>query len=139
MAKRKITLVNPGAQHWTSGRYVLWVGMIAPNFYLIYADSLEDAMAELGDYLADYDPGMLFSPEEINEEYESAIQDLADEYDLSPEEVRMNDRLAEIAFDEATTDLTLLGDNHWIHGDEWGIVAENPSDKELIAIAQGGR
>lgn len=139
MAKRKITLVNPGAHHWTSGRYVLWVGIPHANFYLIYADSLEDAMAELGDYLADYAPSMLISPEEINEAYESAIQDLAEEYRLSPEEVRMNDRLAEIAYDKAMEDLTLLGDNHWIHSDEWGIVAENPSDKRLIAIAQGGR
>lgn len=31
------------------------------------------------------------------------------------------------------------GAHKWTSGREWGIVAENPSDKKLIAIAQGGR
>lgn len=108
----------------TGHSYVLWFGMISPKRVLVYASCLDDAVDELIDWVAEEYPGMIID-EEVQEEFERQRK-----AGLSNEE----------AWEQAEIDTTSGGNagNH-INSDEWGIIAEDPTEEQLQEIAFGKR
>lgn len=118
-----------------SGRYVLWFGApFAAEKLLVHtwrSDGFQNALEEAVDWIVDNRPGLL-ADDEVREEYDrlkkEKVAELGRELD-DEEEYELQD--------EAAVDTTMFGHNglHWINSDEWGIVAENPNDDELLEIA----
>lgn len=119
----KIEIVNPGDKSWTKHRYILWFGVCGPTTLLVWANSLDDALEECGDWLHDHAPGH-FCDEQVNEEYQAALAEGLSEED---------------AYERATEDTTTLDSGHYLPSWEWGILAEDPTRAELIALQADDR
>lgn len=119
---RKINIANPNGRDLWRHSYLLWFGAYGDTLVLAYANSLDDALDEAADWLADNAPG-LFIDDAVEEAYQEAIA-----RGLSEEE----------AIEEAEVDVTRAGnEGRCLASWEWGIVAEDPSKAQLIAIARG--
>lgn len=121
MTKRKLTIVNPMSKIWRTSHYrarpfILWFGECHPTYLLAYATSLEDALEECADWIAENAPG-LFCDEVVHEEYDRCRAEGMEE---------------EAAWEEATVDTTsVCSGTHHLTSYEWGIAAEDPSPKEI--------
>jgi hypothetical protein len=115
-----IVIVNPLERHNTTNRFVLHFGAYGWTRLLAYADNLEDALDECVDWIAEHAPGLL-ADDTVAEEYERLIAEGMDE-----DEAR----------EEAEVDTTIAGNaGHYLNSWEWGILAENPTRAELLALA----
>ena len=115
----KINLVNPTDRSWTRNRYILWFGGCAPTYLMVWANSLENALDECIDWLAEHAPGHLMN-DEVAEAYQNALNNGMDEDEAN---------------EAAVTDMTCGGNCcHYIASWEWGIVAENPTRQEVLSI-----
>lgn len=115
----KIIAVNSSDASWTSHRYVLWFGATGGTKLLVWGNSLEDALDEAVDYLADHKPGLL-ADREVHDEYKR---------------LRAEGMSEEAAQEEASVDTTTAGNaSNYLHSWEWGIVAEDPSREELLDL-----
>lgn len=115
----KVIGINPGDATWTKHRFVLWFGACGGAKLFVNANSLEDALDECVDWIADNAPGLLCD-DTVNEAYNEAIS-----AGKSEEEAR----------DEAEADTTCAGNNgHYLLSWEWGLVCEDPSFAELRAL-----
>lgn len=120
----KLVIVNPGDANWTRGRFVLCFGAYGWTRLLVWASSLDDALDEAVDWLADHAPGLL-ADEQVREAYRKAMAGKGPD---DPEAV-------EAAQSEAEQDTTCAGTcGHYLNSWEWGIVAENPSRATMLAI-----
>jgi|SRR5579885_1392820 len=109
-------VINFSDRHWTRHRYVLCFGAYGWTKCLVWANSLDDALDECVDWIADNAPGLLCD-DQVNEEYHRAIAEGKSE---------------EEAQEEATIDTTCAGNNgHYLLSWEWGICAEDPTTKEI--------
>jgi hypothetical protein len=118
-----ITIVNHGDASWTKHSYVLAFGgftIATPRLLLVYANSLDDALEEMIEWVAENHPGSLAN-DQIAEAYQEAIDGGADEED---------------AQEEAEVDTTSDGNGNYIHSEDWHIVAEDPTEDELQLIAK---
>jgi hypothetical protein len=120
-----ITIVNQGDELWTKHRYVMSFGGFTQanrDLLLIYANGIDDALDSLIDFVAEEHPDSL-ADEQVLEAYNERIAEGASEDD---------------AIEQSELDTT-RGGNHGnlIHSEDWGIVAEDPSDQELNDIAFG--
>lgn len=114
-----LVLVNPNEASWTRHRFVLAFGAYGWTQVMVWANSLDDALDEAVDYIADHEPGLL-ADDAVAEEYERAIAEGKSEGE---------------AQEEATVDTTCAGNNgHYLNSWEWTIVAEDPERDELKAI-----
>jgi hypothetical protein len=112
-------VVNPTDRYWTKHRYLLHFGAYGWTRLLVWANSLDDALDECVDWIADNEPGLLCD-DSVNEEYDRAIADGLDE---------------EAAHDSATVDTTCAGNNgHYLASWEWGIMFEDPTRQQLKAL-----
>jgi hypothetical protein len=120
--QRSIIIVNANDRSWTKKRFVLWFGMGAPTMLMAYANSLDDALDECVDWLAEHAPGLL-----ANEHVADKFTQLQEE-GMGFEEAR----------DKAEEDTTQAG-NHGDHlmSGEWGLVAENPTRAQIFEIVGG--
>lgn len=127
----KLLYVNPGNRTYDRHMFILWFGHFTTERYVIYANSLEDALDEGIDYIAEESPGLLANTA-VQEEYERLRVEWEKTHgrDYDPEG---NDYVLETEAEEDTTSGGNAGDR--IASDEWGIVAEDPSDDELREIA----
>jgi len=108
-------VVNPGDKSWARHRYLLTFGVIGPKVLLVWANSLEDALDEAVDWLAEHAPGLLCD-EEVREAYQNALA-----RGLSEEDAQT----------EATMDTTQAGnEGHYLHSWEWTLV-EDPSRSQI--------
>ena len=115
----KIIVANPSDKAWTRKSWLLEFGADADTKILAYANSLEDALDECIDWIADNEPGLL-ADDLVNEAYQEAIESGLDE---------------EEAHEQATVDTTCGGNaGNYLHSWEWQIRAENPSKRLLIEI-----
>jgi hypothetical protein len=113
---RDVILVNPSDRDWTKHRYVLWFGAYGWTRLMVWANSLEDALDEAVDWLADHAPGEL-ADESVHEEYNRLIAE-----GKSEDEAR----------EEAEMDMTCAGNcGNYIPSWEWGLALEDPTRKEL--------
>lgn len=114
-----IVLVNPRNRHFTRGRYVFAFDAYGSTVLCVWENTLEDALDEAIDWIADNAPGLL-ADEAVAEEYNRAIEE-----GLSEDEAR----------EQAETDTTCGGNaGHYVNSWEWSIVAENPTRTEIIEI-----
>ena len=121
--ERKITIVNPNDRDWTRGRYVLWFGACGPTALMAYANSLDDALDECVDWIAEHAPGLLAN----------------DAVDAAYSEAVAAGKSEEEAIEEAETDITRAGNaGDCLLSWEWGIALENPTRAQLVAYL-GGR
>jgi hypothetical protein len=111
--------INSTDKSWTRHRYVLSFGCFYNAVLLVWANSLEDALDECIDWLAEHKPGLLCD-KAVQEEYERALAEGKDE---------------ETAYEESVVDTTCGGNNgHYINSWEWSILAENPSRADLLSL-----
>lgn len=115
----KIASVNPNDRAWTRARFVLAFGAYGDTLLFVHADSLEDALDECVDWIAENAPGLL-RDEQVREAYNAAITE-----GMSEDEAQR----------EAESDMTCAGNcGHYIASWEWGIAAENPTFSELRSM-----
>lgn len=116
-----IIIVNPNDRDWTDSRFVLCFGAYGWTRLMVYANSLEDALDECVDWIADNAPGLL-ADDAVHKAYNEAIA---------------NGMSEEAAQGEAEEDTTCAGnEGHYLNSWEWGIVAENPSRADVLALAK---
>jgi hypothetical protein len=123
-AKRiKLVAINSGDKAWTRKRWILWFGATGSTYLLVWANSLDDALDECVDWIADRAKGLL-ADSEVNDEYNRLVAEGIDE---------------EEAQQQAEVDTTQAGnEGHYLHSREWGIYAENPSREQVLALQSGG-
>lgn len=118
-----LTILNPTDRDWANHRYILWFGACAPTQIMVWANSLDDALDEAVDWIAEHAPGLL-ADEQVKEEYKHAI-----EAGKSEEEAQS---IAEI-------DTTCAGNNgHYLNSWAWDIVAEDPSRAQVKELVKDG-
>lgn len=125
-----IVAVNATDADWTRNRYLLAFGAYGWTLLLVWANSLDDALDECVDWIAEKKPGLLCN-EQVKGAFEAAkAEGLSDEK----------------AHEQATCDMTSAGNySDYIASWEWGIVAENPSRADILEIlgrpdwSRGGR
>jgi hypothetical protein len=114
-------IINASDRDNTSHRFVLHFGAYGRTKCLVWADSLEDALDECVDWIADNKPGLLCD-ESVQQAYSEAIAE------GKPEEA---------AIKYAERDTTCAGNNgHYIASWEWGILAEDPDRRALKSILE---
>ena len=117
--RNEIVIVNPIDRTWTRTRFVLAIDGL---LLMVYAKSVEAALDEAVDWVADHAPGIL-ADAQVADIYQDAIARGLDEED---------------AMTEAEADTTCAGNaGHYLHAWEWSIAAENPTRATLAAIVAG--
>lgn len=115
----EVTLVNPSDRDWTRRRFVLAFGDYGWTQCVVWANSLDDALDEAVDWIAEHAPGLL-ADDSVREEFERLVAEGATE---------------EEAWEEATVDTTCAGNSgHYLLSYEWAIVAEDPTRDEMLSI-----
>lgn len=113
--------VNPSDKAWTEHRFVLSFGEHRETRLLVWANSLDDALDESVDWIADNAPGHLVD-DTVKERYEYLLKE---EPDLTDE----------CRWERATAETTCAGNNgHYIDSFEWDILAEDPSRAHMLAL-----
>ena len=111
--------INPGDSDWTKHRYILAFGAHHETRVLVHANSLDHALDEAGDFLAEKFPGCL-ADIQVQEAFDEAR-----EAGLSHDE----------SWERALVDVTAAGnDGHYLLSWEWGINAEDPTDEYLATL-----
>lgn len=126
MGARALEIVNPSDRDWAPNRYVLAFGAYGSTLLLVWEKSLESALDEAVDWIAEHAPGLL-ADDAVREEFERIVA----EQGLSLDDDDGRSR-AEV---EATVDMTCAGNaGHYIPSWEWSVTAENPSRADLLAM-----
>ena len=130
---RKINVANASNKSWTRHRYILWFGACGATYVLVYANSLDDALEEAADWLADNAPGHLttHSSGELKDLYTESLNDWRQEHEGEPSE-EDEWRIQE----DATADLTYT-EAGWLTSYEWGISGEDLTPAEIRTLARG--
>ena len=118
-------------------RYVLWFGAYSSVRVLVYAPTLEEALEDAAQELRDRGWGGLFT----EPDYEDALEDLQQKGKI-PLDVTWGDisacgvidAVSGKVLDAAQADLTYT-ESGWIPSWEWGIMVEDPSRADLLALA----
>ncbi len=128
--QRHIIIVNPNDKSWMRHSYLLWIGEGMPRYLMIYANSLDDAFDELIDWASDNAPGLL-ADDQVNEEYTRLRNEFIEENGHDPDD----DEEMQIR-EQAEADTVTGGNagNH-IEPHTWGIIAEDPTDRDLLVEA----
>ncbi len=115
----KIIAINGSDAYWTRHRYVLAFGAYGWTRLLVWANSLDEALDECIDWLAEHAPGLLCD-ENVNEDYREALAEGCGESE---------------AWERATAD-TVCGGNAGNHilSHEWFILAEDPDRQTIKSI-----
>jgi hypothetical protein len=126
----KIIAVNSSDQDWTDHRYILGFGAYGWTRLMVWANSLQDALDESIDWIADHAPGLLCD-DQVHEEFRR----------LRGQEPDENGQLSlpflseEEAMQEAEQDTTCGGNyGHYILSHEWCVIAEDPTREEILSL-----
>jgi len=142
-----ITPINSSDKSWTRHRYVLAFGAYGDTRLLVWANSLDDALDECVDWIADNAPGLL-ADDQVAEEYERLMSegktctrcwngaygdDVGECLDCKGEGIIS--LTEEEAHEEATIDTTCAGNcGNYILSHEWMILAEDPDRATMLAL-----
>lgn len=119
MSALDIVPVNGSDRAWTRHRYILAFGAYGWTRLMVWANSLDDALDEAVDWIADNEPGLLVD-ETVQYAYNFAIGEGVDE-----------DEARELA----EADTTCAGNaGHYLASWEWHVLAEVPSRAEVLAL-----
>jgi hypothetical protein len=133
MGLRDIKIANPSGRSFYDQRFVLAFGAYGDTYVLAYADSLESALDECVDWIAENAPGLL-ADNEVFAAYKEALAE-AVAAGADPED----ESVINTAQESATVDTTQAGNyGNYLHSWEWTIALENPTKATLIAFAKGG-
>ncbi len=114
-----ITPVNGRDRSWTRHRYILAFGAYYQTVLMIWANSLDDALDEAVDWIADKAPGLLVD-DSVQEAY--LIARRAGHPPAKAQEI-------------AEVDTTCAGNNaHYLMSWEWSILAEDPSPQQVLDL-----
>jgi len=120
----RIIVVNQNAEAWAKHRYLLRFGgftIARTQYLLIYADSFEDALDEMIDWISINEPGSLMD-EQVATAYRGAIVEGASEA---------------AAMETAEADMTQGGtDNNYIASEDWTVIGEDPSEEQLLEFSR---
>lgn len=119
---RNIHPLNGSDRAWARHRYILAFGepgSTRPARLMVWANSLERALDDAADWLAENAPGLLCDAE-VSEAYEAAKA-----AGMSEDE----------ACEESLVDVTVAGSGgHFIHSEWWTVVATDPTRAEILAL-----
>lgn len=111
--------INASDKSWTRHRYVLCFGAYGWTRHMVWANSLDDALDECVDWIADHQPGLLMD-DEVAVSYREAIAEGKGQSE---------------AWEEATVDMVCAGNaGHYIASWEWAVVAEDPTREEILRL-----
>src|SRR5208283_5400416 len=116
-----ITTINESDSDWTKHSYLFSVGTgggYAAFHFLVYSNDMCDALDELGDYIAEHAPGLLYDKEEVYSTYRSNIE-------LSG----MNE---EQAWEEATMDLIQCGNAGDCFFADWEVSYQEDPNEDFL-------
>ena len=112
-------IVNSGDRDWTKHRFILCFGAYGWARCMVWANSLDGALDEAVDWIADHMPGLL-ADGEVQEAYDLAIAEGCGE---------------DVAQERAEMDMVRAGnEGHYLPSWEWGLVAEDPTHAEVVAL-----
>jgi hypothetical protein len=116
----RIVLVNADDHYLWKHTYVLAFGAYGDTILMAYANSLDNALDECIDWLAERAPGHIIDAQ-VEEAYHQA----------------RNEGLSEEEAQERAEEDTTVGGNYGQHiiSAEWSIVAEDPTEEQLAEIA----
>ena len=131
---REVVLLNIDQKKWARHAYVLWFGY---TYLHVYSDSLDDALEECTEWLAEHAPGLIMAhgSEEHVDLIKEACKDAGVEFDPSK-------CCGEIAspwddiLQSAEADLTYT-ESGFLTSYEWGISLEDPDSATLYAFITG--
>lgn len=130
-----LTIINPNDRNWTRHRYVLWFGACGPTHLMAYANSLDDALEECGEWLAKHAPGLIMAA--WGEEHSALVKEACEEAGLTyppPSDVCADmDHHYQDAQQSAESDLTYT-ESGYLTSHEWGITLEDPTRSEIKAF-----
>lgn len=117
--ERTITPVNSYDRDWTGHRYILSFGAYGDTLLMIWASSLDDALDEAIDWIVDNAPGLL-ADEAVSYAFTEAL---------------CAGHSEDEAHEISEVDTTVGGNcGHYLHSHEWGIVAEDPTRAQILAL-----
>lgn len=103
------------------------------DYLVIYAGSLDNAIDEMIDWVAENHPDELVD-DQVNEAFRTALE--ANEIDPDSD-LDWDDDDVQAAQQEAEADTTQGGNNaHYINSDDWSIVSDGASHSDLVEIAK---
>lgn len=114
-----LILVNATDSHWTRNRYIFCFGAYGSTYLMVWANGIECALDVAVDWIAEHKPGILCN-DEVKAEFDRYIG-----LGMSEEDAQ----------EEATEDTTCAGNaSDYIRSSEWGIVHENPTRAQILAL-----
>lgn len=113
-----LTTINPDDSDWTKHSYLFSVGAYGDNHYLVYANADEDALDELGDYIAEHAPGLLYDKEEVYSTHRSNIE--------------LSGMSEEEAWEDATVDLIQCGNGGDCFFAAWEVSYQEDPDEDFL-------
>ncbi len=134
VGERHIIIVNPNDANFYRHSYVLWTsngGFSTADYLLIYANSLDDALDEMIDWIAENRPGHLAN-EMVAEQY----KELEDAWTAANPGEELDDETRWAMMEQAEEDTTSGGNaNDRIFSENWGIALEDPSPRDLLLFS----
>lgn len=138
-----LTIINPSERDYTRHRYVLSFGAYSCTHLMVYASSLEDALEECAEWLADHAPGHIMlkgnGGDTRDPELDVLMREACQEHGLDFDAIDWNEldgdeqqRLWDIE-QEAYSDLTEC-ERGYLTSYEWCITFEDPSRAEIKAF-----
>lgn len=138
-----LTIINPSDRDYTSHCYVLSFGAYSCTHLMVYASSLDDALEECAEWLADNAPGHIMLKGNGNDkrdpELDVLMADACKEAGLAwpvPSSVEFNSADMQPYWDaeqDAYADLTEC-ERGYLTSHEWTIALEDPSRSEIKAF-----
>lgn len=139
-----LTIINPSDRDYTSHRYVLWFGACASTHLMVYASSIDDALEECAEWLADNAPGHIMlignGNDKRDPELDVLLGEACEEAGLAwpiPDDVDFSDSDAMQPYwdaeQQAYADLTQC-ERGYLTSYEWGISLEDPTRSEIKAF-----
>jgi len=117
-----LIFLNPASKDYAKHRYILWFDAHAPTYFVVWADSLQDAIDEVADEWMEKNAPGWFMDEPIEENYKEALEEGMDEGQ---------------AQEHATVDMTPVGGyGRYISSEDWGIEAEDPSRERILELQE---
>ncbi len=113
-----IHYLNPHEREWQRKRWALWFGACAPTIVIVHGH-LDDAIETVAEWAEEHAPGLLYPADMVNADYNEAVTD-----GLSEEK----------AWEHATADVMCLDQGRYMLGYEWGVLIEDPTRDELMAL-----
>jgi hypothetical protein len=120
----KITAINSTDRDWT--RYLLAFGAYGETVLMVWANGLESAIEECGDYFYRTGKTGYFCDDTVKEEYDRAYQLALIEHD--------EEKAREIAYEQAEQDTISVDGGHYFLSWEVQLISEDPDRGTILEM-----